>query len=70
MAGVGSGRGSMAKARGKVLLGESDSEDEGALNINENYAERYNRWRGKEELQKCKSIDLKYVILPRVHCYC
>lgn len=53
------GKSSMAKAKSKVLLGGSDSEDEGALKINENYAERYNKWRGKEELQKCKLIALK-----------
>lgn len=56
---AGAGESSMANEKGKVLLGDSDSEGEGALNINENYAERYNRWRGKEELQKCRPLTVK-----------
>jgi hypothetical protein len=32
---------------------ESDKEDLKELTINKNYADRYNNWREKEELQKC-----------------
>jgi hypothetical protein len=37
---------------------ESDKEDLKELTINKNYADRYNNWREKEELQKCISIFL------------
>lgn len=52
----------MTKAR---LFGDSDDEDvkekvEEAggekLSINKNYADRYNQWRQKEELQKCECL--------------
>lgn len=38
------------------IMNSSDEEEasENLLNINKNYADRYNTWRGKEELQRCK----------------
>lgn len=36
------------------LLDLSDSDDDSRLKINNNYAERYDNWRQKEELQKCE----------------
>ena len=38
-----------------MLLGD-DSDSEIKLTINESYAGRYNTWRQKEELQKCKFV--------------
>ncbi|XP_047117987.1 protein KRI1 homolog [Schistocerca piceifrons] len=38
----------------KELLCGSDSEPENILTVNKSYAERYNTWREKEELQKLK----------------
>ena len=53
---------SKVKERAKIskLLESSDSEEEAAgdgnkLKLNTNYAERYEKWRGKEELQKRKA---------------
>ncbi len=46
------------------LDGSSDSDIEG-FTINKEYAEKYNKWRQKEELQKLKDrygdVDLKEV---------
>lgn len=46
-----------SKATFKLL--DSDSETEGTkkedLTFNKDYAERYEKWRGKEELQKSKA---------------
>ena len=47
----------MGKNKAVLDLG-SDSEDEAGgkfkeWTINKNYAERYDKWRGSEELQKC-----------------
>jgi hypothetical protein len=36
-----------------MLLGD-DSDSEVKIEINKSYAGRYNSWRQKEELQKCK----------------
>lgn len=42
----------------KIELSLSDEEEveatSTALKINKNYAERYEKWRNKEEIQKCK----------------
>ncbi|XP_065331889.1 protein KRI1 homolog [Cloeon dipterum] len=46
------GKSSMVNKKSINLLDCSDSEEETNLKINENYAEKYNNWRGKEELQK------------------
>ena len=33
---------------------EEEADDRGQLAVNKNYADRYNDWRGKEEMQKCR----------------
>jgi hypothetical protein len=38
------------------LEGDDDNDVSGGFKINEKYAERYEKWRGKEELQK-RMID-------------
>lgn len=45
-----------------MLLGD-DSDSEVKLEINKNYAGRYNSWRHKEELQKCKCNQLSLMYL-------
>ena len=51
---------SRAKKEAKVSLFDEDENDKETfggtqLAVNKNYADRYNNWRGKEEMQKCKS---------------
>ncbi|XP_059484513.1 protein KRI1 homolog [Neocloeon triangulifer] len=46
------GKSSMEKRKAKNLLDGSDSDEDISLKINENYAQRYEKWRGKEEIQK------------------
>lgn len=38
----------------------------GQLAVNKNYAERYNNWRGKEEMQKCTLLSVPFVTLLAV----
>lgn len=39
----------------KLDLLSDEEQDAKELKINKNYAERYDNWRGKEELQRCKT---------------
>ena len=52
------------------ILESDSSSDEESLHINETYAEKYNKWRQKEELQKLKDkygdTDDEYPDLMRV----
>jgi hypothetical protein len=49
-----------------MLLGD-DSDSEVKIEINENYASRYNSWRQKEELQKCKCKQQQcYALLAQI----
>ncbi len=43
---------------------ESDKEDLNEFSINKNYADRYNNWREKEELQKCIFDKFKLIKMP------
>jgi hypothetical protein len=45
-----------------MLLGD-DSDSEVKLEVNKDYAGRYNSWRHKEELQKCKCSQQRFVWL-------
>jgi hypothetical protein len=45
-----------------MLLGD-DSDSEVKLEINKDYAGRYNSWRHKEELQKCKFNQHRFMYL-------
>jgi hypothetical protein len=39
---------------------ENENNDEASeLKINKNYAQRYDNWRSKEELQRCKLILMR-----------
>ena len=38
------------------LLGSDSSDEEVSFKINEGYAKNYEKWRKKEEKQKCKQI--------------
>lgn len=37
-----------------TLFDDNGSDDEGQLTINQGYADKYDKWREKEEYQKCK----------------
>ena len=51
----------MSKKKDIALFDDDNDEQStnfsGDFGINKNYAERYNNWRGKEEMQKCKQIS-------------
>ena len=42
----------MGRKTGKLFEKGGDSDDDGGLKINKNYADRYDRWREKEEYEK------------------
>jgi hypothetical protein len=42
----------MGRKTEKLFEKEGDSDDDGGLKINKNYADRYDRWREKEEYEK------------------
>ena len=48
------------KSKLNLLEDENEeSENKNELTINENYAQRYDNWRSKEELQRCKLIKVQ-----------
>lgn len=55
--------------KNKVLFDADEEEEDNSvsfkngLGINKNYADRYDKWRGKEELQRCNKKKKKYFFL-------
>lgn len=52
-----------------TLFNGNNSDSDGEIKINTGYAENYNNWRQKEELNKCMYINISDDILNFITCH-